>query len=70
MTMILSLLACSVILGIVITVMMNYRKKEQTGEFYHILTSIIYALGIGTLVYGIIVLAYTLIFLLGSDLFN
>ncbi|MGX6962518.1 hypothetical protein [Vagococcus xieshaowenii] len=70
MIMILLLLACSVILGIVITIMLNYKKKEQTGETYELLTNILYSLGIGTLVYGIIVLAYTVLFLLNSDLFT
>ncbi|MGX7030285.1 hypothetical protein [Vagococcus zengguangii] len=70
MTMILLLLACSVVLGVVITIIMNYRKKEQTDEMYGVLTNILYSLGIATLVYGIIVLAYTIIFLLSSDLFT
>ena len=68
--MILLLLACSMLLGVVITIIMNYRKKEQTGEIYGFLNNVIYSLGIVTLVYGIIVLAYTLLFLLNSDLFK
>ena len=66
MVLIMLLLACSLILGVVITLILNYRKKAKTGRGYNILSGILYSLGIATLVYGMIVLAYTLIFLLGS----